>query len=74
MIDSRLNQARAMGIEGFGWAGYMVHSHHKPLLGLVREGSKEEIVVRQIAQRLVGATGHLREQKQSLRCGYHGSK
>ena len=63
-----LTKPAQWGIEGIGWAGYMVHSFTtKPLLGLVREGSKEEIVVRQIAQRLVGATdASTPEQKKAV--------
>ena len=56
------------GVEGITWGGYLVHSFTtKPLLGLVRDGSKEEIVVRQIAQRLVGATdASTPEQKKAI--------
>lgn len=63
-----LTKPAQWGIEGIGWAGYMVHSFTtKPLLGLVRDGSKEEIVVRQIAQRLVGATdASSPEQKRAI--------
>jgi len=55
-------------IEGVGWGAYMVHSFTTaPLLGLLREGSQKDIVVRQISEKLAGVTDAITdEDKQAV--------